>query len=187
MKCSAFIATSVDGYIATLDGDVNWLESAGKPNVNMGEQADMGFNNYIASVDCMIMGRKTMEKLSSFNLTPEQWPYADTPIFVLSNTEKETPENLKGKVEMVSGDIPALMAQLEKGGYDHAYIDGGAIITSFINLKLISEITITRAPVILGEGIPLFGKTVKHIRMEEAEAVAYPNNFIQVKYKVNYL
>ena len=74
MKCSVFITTSADGYIATEDGGVEWLETAGNANAEMGENADMGFNRYIASVDCMIMGRKCMEKISSFNLTPEQWP-----------------------------------------------------------------------------------------------------------------
>ena len=87
--------------------------------------ADMGLNDYISSVDCMIMGRKCMEKISSFKLTPEQWPYGDTRIVVLSSTVKEAPDNLKGKVEMYSDEIPALITQLENEGYQHAYVDGG--------------------------------------------------------------
>ena len=187
MKCSVFIATSVDGFIATKDGSVDWLETAGKAEVDMGDQADMGMSNYMASVDCMIMGRKTMDAIASFNLTPEQWPYGDTRIIVLSNTVKEAPGNLKGKVEMYSGDIPVLLAQLENEGFKHAYIDGGATIQSFLNLERINEMTITRAPILLGEGKPLFGKTNKRIKLEDARATAYPNDFIQVQYKVNYL
>jgi dihydrofolate reductase len=187
MKCSVFIATSADGYIATEDGGVEWLESAGKNDVDMGEQSDMGFGSYIADVDCMIMGRKCMEKISSFNLTPEQWPYGDRRIIVLSNTVTVPPANLKDKVEMYSGDIPTLIDQLESEGFKHAYIDGGTTITSFINLKLINEMIITRAPVLLGEGRPLFGKTNKQINLENAQAKAYPNAFIQVQYTVNYL
>ncbi len=187
MKCSVFIATSVDGYIATKNGDVDWLEKAGKPDADMGEQSDMGFKNYIASIDCMIMGRKCMEKISSFNLSPEQWPYGNTKIFVLSNTVKKAPENLKGKVEIYSGDIPALLSRLKSEGFQHAYIDGGETIISFLNLKLINEMTITRAPVLLGDGIPLFGKTKFSIKLKNSRAETYPNDFIQIKYEVNYL
>jgi dihydrofolate reductase len=186
MKCSVFIATSADGYIATKGGGVEWLDTAGKSDVDMGNDSDMGFVNYMASVDCMIMGRKCMEKISSFNMTPEQWPYGDTRIVVLSNTVKEAPDNLEGRVEMYSGDIATLTSGLEKEGFYHAYIDGGTTITSFLNLKLINEMTITLAPVLLGAGIPLFGEIVKQITLEEAQATAYPNDFITTKYKVSY-
>jgi dihydrofolate reductase len=106
---------------------------------------------------------------------------------VLSNTVKEPPENLRGKVEMYSGDIQDLILQLEGSGFKHAYIDGGSTITSFINRKLIDEMTITKAPVLLGEGIPLFGKINQSVKLENAKATAFPNEFIQVKYSVNYL
>ena len=187
MKCSVFIATSVDGFIAKPDGSVDWLQAAGNSDADMGEHADMGLNKYISSVDCMVMGRKCMDIISSMNLTPEQWFYGDMKIIVLSNTVKEAPDNLKDKVEMYSGDLNELISSLEKEGLNHAYIDGGTTIQAFINLQLIDEMTITRTPVLLGEGIPLFGKTGKDIKLEQAEAIAYPNDFIQVKYKVNYL
>ena len=187
MKCSVYIATSADGYIATPEGDVDWLHTAGNQDVDMSDNPDMGFNDFIASVDCMVMGRKCMEVISSFNLTPEQWPYGDTKVYVLSHSLKVPPENLRGKVEMYSGDIPALINQLEVKGFKHAYIDGGATITSFINLKLINEMIITKAPVILGEGIPLIGIINHKIKLVNSEAIAFPNDFIQVKYGVNYL
>jgi len=193
MKCSVFIAPSVDGYIATMDGGVQWLESVGTPlsEKDKGSALMKHFNNafptFIQSVDCMIMGRKLMEVLSSFNLTPEQWPYVDTKIIVLSNTLKEAPENLKDKLEMYSGTIPDLMTRLENEGYKHAYIDGGTTITSFLDLELIDEMTLTQAPVLLGSGIPLFGKSSKQIQLEDAKATVFPNNFIEIKYKVKYL
>ena len=187
MKCSVFIATSVDGFIAKKDGSVDWLHTAGNPDVDMGSQADMGMNAYISSVDCMIMGRKCMDVISSMNLTPEQWPYGDARIIVLSNTIKIPPENLNGKVEIYSGEISALISKLENDDFQHANIDGGTTITNFINLKLINEMTITRAPILLGDGMPLFGKTKQPIKLEDAQATAYPNDFIQVKYRVNYL
>ena len=116
MKCSVYIATSVDGYIATVDGGVDWLHTAGNSKADMGDNPDMGFGSFINSVDCMIMGRKCMEVISSMNLTPEQWPYGDIHIVVLSNTIKEPPENLKGKVKVYSGEIPALIEQLVTRG-----------------------------------------------------------------------
>jgi dihydrofolate reductase len=181
MRCSAFIATSVDGYIATKSGDVDWLETAGKSS------ADMGFNSYIASVDCIIMGRKTMEKLSSFNLAPEHWPYGDIPIFVLSNTCKEAPDNLNEKVEMYSGEISQLIARIKNEGYQHAYIDGGATITSFINLQFLDDMTITYVPILLGGGVSLFGEIHNHIKLEKTQADVFPNDCVQIKYEVNYL
>ena len=185
MKCSVYIATSVDGFIAKPDGNVDWLHTAGNLEADMGNE-DMGFKAFMGSVDCMIMGRKCMEMISNMNLTPEQWFYGDMRIVVLSNTIKEAPENLKGKVEMYSGDLNNLVTLLDKEGYKHAYIDGGTTIQSFINLKLINEIIITRTPVLLGEGISLFGRTFKDIKLEKAEATAFANDFVQVKYSVNY-
>tara|TARA_R110000737_G_scaffold352611_2_gene399370 strand:- start:2380 stop:2943 length:564 start_codon:yes stop_codon:yes gene_type:complete len=187
MKCSVFIATSVDGFIAKEDGSVDWLHTAGNPEANMENQLDMGMNEYMSTIDCMIMGRKCMEMISSMNLTPEQWPYGDIKIIALSNIVKVAPANMKGKVKMYSGDLLELVSKLEKEGFKHAYIDGGTTIQAFLNLQLINEITITRIPVLLGEGKPLFGKTFKDIKLEKAKAVAFPNDFIQVKYMVSYL
>jgi len=187
MKCSVYIATSADGYIATLEGGVGWLHTAGNPDADLGDNPDMGFGAFLDSVDCMIMGRKCMEMISSMNLTPEQWPYGDIHIVVLSNTLKEPPENLHGKVEMFSGEISNLISKLESNGLKHAYVDGGSTITSFINLNLIDEMTITKAPILLGEGLPLFGKLNNYVKLENTRAKAFSNDFIQIKYAVNYL
>ncbi|WP_350286098.1 dihydrofolate reductase family protein [uncultured Croceitalea sp.] len=185
MKCSVYIATSVDGFIAKPDGNVDWLHTAGNLNADMATE-DMGFKSFMDSVDCMVMGRKCMEMISNMDLTPEQWFYGDMKIIVLSTTIKEAPEGLKGKVEMYSGGISELIGLLEKEGHTHCYVDGGTTIQSFINLKLINEIIITRAPILLGEGISLFGKIFKDIKLEKAEATAFANDFVQVKYSVNY-
>ncbi|GLO62447.1 dihydrofolate reductase [Vibrio sp. MACH09] len=186
MKCSVFIATSVDGFIAKTDGSVDWLHTAGNPEAEMGNQADMGWAEYMASVDCLIMGRKCMEVISAMNLTPEQWPYGDMRIVVLSNTLTEAPDNMKERVELYSGDLNDLVTMLEGDGHKHAYIDGGKTVQAFINLKLINEIIITRAPILLGEGIPLFGKVAHDIKLENVTATAFANNFVQVKYTVTY-
>ena len=85
---------------------------------------------------------------------------------------------------MYSGNIQDLIMELERSGFKHAYIDGGSTITSFINLKLINEMIITKVPVLLGEGIPLFGKLKQRVKLENAKAVVFPNEFVQVKYRV---
>ncbi len=186
MKCSVYIATSADGYIALPDGGVDWLHTSGNLEADMDDE-DMGFLNFINSVDCMIMGRKCMEVIASMNLTTEQWPYGNMRIVVLSNTVKEPPESLRGRVNMYSGSIPDLMIALESEGFEHAYIDGGSTITSFINFKLIDQMIITKAPILLGEGIPLFGKIKHRPKLENAETRAFKNDFVQVKYNVSYL
>lgn len=186
MKCSVYVATSIDGFTATNDGRVDWLYTAGNTNADMGDQADMGFKKFMESVDCLIMGRATMEVISGFNLTSEQWPYGDTKIIVLSNSLKQPPDNLKGKVEMYSGDIRQLVSNLEGKGFSHAYIDGAKTIQSFLDFKLIDEMILTHAPVILGEGIPLFAKATQSISFGNASAVAFPNDFVQIRYTVIY-
>ena len=186
MKCSVYIATSADGFIATKEGGVDWLHTAGNSKANMSDFADMGFNDFLASIDCIIMGRKCMEAISNMNLSPEQWPYGDTRIIVLSNTLKSPPSNLEGKVEMYSGDLLELVNRLKSEGHGHAYIDGGRTIQEFINLKLINTLTITKAPILLGGGIPLFGETSQYIKLTNAEARAFPNDFIQFKYEARY-
>ena len=186
MKCSVFIATSVDGFIADEDGNVDWLETSGNKEADMADQADMGFNDFIQSVDCMIMGRKTMEIISGFNLPPEQWPYGDIRIIVLSRTLKTLPDNVVNKMELCNTPIPDLVEELTHENFSNVYIDGGKTIQSFLNLGLISDITLTRAPVLLGTGIPLFGKMDKEVTLTQASATAYANDFIQEKYKVNY-
>lgn len=186
MKCSVFIATSADGFIATNDGGIDWLHTSGNTEVDLGDQADMGMSKFMDSVDCLIMGRGCMEAISAFDLTPDQWPYRDARVIVLSRTLNEPPENLKDKVEMYSGDIQELVSNLEDEGYSRAYIDGGKTIQSFLDLQLINDLTLTRVPVILGEGIPLFGKTKRPIKLESASAITFPNDFVQLRYAVSY-
>ncbi len=186
MKCSVYIATSADGYIATPSGDVDWLESAG--NAESGHRASMGdggFSNYLDTVDCMVMGRNTMEKVASFNLSREQWPYRDIPIYVLSKTLSELPAGLPETVGIYSGKIPELYSQLKMNGFRHAYVDGGSTITSFLQYDLIDEICVSQAPVLLGSGLPLFGNIGKTVKLSAAQAKVFSNDFIQWKYVVN--
>lgn len=183
MKCSAYIAASADGFIARADGSLDWLETAGNPEAGMAE-GYVDFASYVATVDCMIMGRKTMETISGFDLPPEQWPYGPLKIVVLSNTVTTPPDNLSEKVEMHSGDLPALLNRLEAEGHQSAYVDGGSAIQSFINLGLLDEIIITQMPVLIGEGRPLFGKTLRDVVLSDPRAVVCPNDYVQISYRI---
>ncbi|PHR72338.1 MAG: dihydrofolate reductase [Arcobacter sp.] len=192
MKCSIFIAPSADGYIADEQGGLKYLETSLKTLSKKEEESELtkhfnsSFANYIKTVDCMIMGRKLMEVLSRFDLSEEDWPYKNIKIIVLSKHLKTLPDNLKKRVEIYRGSIINLIDNLEKEGFLHAYIDGGKTITSFLNEKLINEITITQAPILLGAGVALFGKIKDEIFLENAQATVFPNNFIEIKYTLKY-
>ena len=76
--------------------------------------------------------------------------------------------------------------RLESEGVNRVYVDGGKTIGSFLNMKLITDITLTKIPVLLGEGIPLFSQITQDIRLKKSEVVAFPNDFVQVYYEVSY-
>ena len=147
MKNSVFIATSLDGYIATEDGGLDWLENNPNP-----DGSDFGYNAFMDSVDALVMGSKTFEKVLSF----ESWPYGK-PVFVLSSTLKSLPETLSGKASIVCEGIPEITSKLHEKGYFNLYIDGGKTIQSFLKENLIDEMIITTVSVLLGSGISLFG------------------------------
>jgi dihydrofolate reductase len=144
-----YIATSMDGFIAKEDGNIDWLHEIPNP-----DNSDFGFNAFISGIDAIIMGRKTFETVMGFDF----WPY-NRPVFVLSKTMKQVPEKYQGKVEIISGELVTILTVLRERDLDRFYIDGGKTIQSFLAEDLIDEMTITRLPVLLGKGIPLFDDT----------------------------
>ncbi|MEX0283592.1 MAG: dihydrofolate reductase family protein [Paracoccaceae bacterium] len=186
MKCSAYIATSADGFIARPDGSVDWLDSAGEPEKGTDAPGYVDFATFFATVDCMIMGRKCMETISGFNLTPDQWPYGDTRIVVLSRTLTQPTAGLFGNVEMYDGELFALLDKLERDGHSHAYVDGGTTIQSFLALGLMNELILTRMPILIGEGISLFGPVMRDLHLRNVSAVACPSGYVQQRYTVAY-
>ena len=176
MKISAYIATSLDGYIARPNGDINWLMEAD----DSGGKEDYGYKEFSDSVDCMIIGRNTMDIVMGF---PE-WPYEGKRVVVLSNTLKEVPSQLQYKAELYSGPLTELVTKLKNDECKRLYIDGGKTIQSFINEKLITDITITKTPVLLGDGISLFGKTEHDIKLKHIETKSYASGFVKSTYNV---
>lgn len=177
IKCSTYIAASVDGFIATPDGGIEWLE---RPEYSAVPMRGLGYDEFIATVDGLVMGRKTFEQVLRFG----SWPYKGTPVVVLSSTGVTVPPHLVDAVSLESGAPQEVVDRLEKAGMRHLYIDGGVTIQRFLEAKLINEMTITRIPVLLGAGLPLFGNTGPVQRLKLLEAVASESGFVQERYKV---
>lgn len=175
MRCSVFIAASLDGFIARSDGGIDWLPSGS----DSGE--DYGYGDFIATVDVLVIGRKTYEVATSFL----RWPYGKRPVYVLSKGYPETGRDLSETVIGTSAQPEQVVRLLADKGLRHAYVDGGKTIQGFLQAGLIKDMTITRIPILLGEGIPLFGKTGQDIRLHHVETEAYPNGFVRSRYEVS--
>lgn len=184
MQCSVFIAASLDGYIARPDGNIDWLNAAGSsdPDASDSSPEDYGYQTFFDSVDCMVMGRGTLETVLGFGL--EMWPYEGKRVVVLSRSLTAVPPQLTGKVELHPGPPADLVARLAADGHRRAYVDGGQTIQSFLRAGLITDMVITTIPILLGAGRPLFGPTNGDIHLRHVTTAAYPNGFVQSTYRV---
>ena len=131
-------------------------------------------------IDALVMGRKTLDKVLSF---PE-WPYANKTVIVLSRQGVNLPEPLQGKVEVLAGEPADIVAQLAARGMKHLYIDGGQTVQTFLAAGLINELVITRIPVLLGRGIPLFGPLCAEQKLRLIDSSMSDNGFVQSRYQV---
>lgn len=167
-RCSVFIATSIDGYIARPDGTFDFLSIVERP----GE--DYGFADFFATVDALVVGRNTYETALSF---PE-WPYAGKRCIVL--THRET-ESVHGE-QFFAGEPTALVDQLALSGAQRLYVDGGAVIRQFLLGGLIDDVTLSIVPVLLGNGIPLFGSELPEQRLKLTSSKAFESGLVQLCY-----
>lgn len=176
IKCSVFIATSLDGFIARKDGAIDWL--VGDELEASGE--DYGYKAFFDSVDALVMGRNTYE----LALTFPEWPYTDKRVVVLSSSTPPIPERLSTSVSHLAGTPTEVVQRLSADNARHLYIDGGKTIQGFLAAGLIDEMIITRIPILIGEGIPLFGPLVQDIHLEHIQTRAYGNGLVQSHYRV---
>jgi dihydrofolate reductase len=189
MKISVFIATSLDGFIARSDGSLDWLPGAEPEFAADGSQEaaaqngeggdDHGWGEFWGSVDCLVMGRKTFEKVLTFG----NWPYEDKRVIVLSKTMTAVPDKMAGKAEIYAGDPAALAAKLAAEGHRRLYVDGGQTIQSFLRRGLITDMTITTIPVLIGQGIPLFGPLPADIPLKRVQTKSYATGLVQSTYE----
>jgi dihydrofolate reductase len=171
VKASVFVGTSLDGFIARMNGAFDFLEAAGnEPH---------GYEEFIATVDALVMGRNTYETVLAFNA----WPYGAKPVFVLSSRPLP-PAPAGAVVERMAGDPANVVAQLEARGIGHAYIDGGITIQRFLEAGLIQRLIISRVPVLIGSGIPLFGPLTSDILLEHVATRQYAGGLVQSEYVI---
>ena len=185
MKASVYIATSLDGFIAREDGSLDWLEGSGEEVNDKDKSAesrgeDYGYKDFMDSVDALVMGRNTYEKVLSLG----GWAYGDKPVFVLSSRSLEIPEPLSETVEAMSGTPEEVAARLSERSMTHLYIDGGVTVQRFLRAGLIQRLIISRAPVLIGTGIPLFGPLNQDVRLRHVRTQSYPSGFVQSEYEV---
>jgi dihydrofolate reductase len=177
MKCSVYIATSADGFIAKPDGDIEWLL---RSEYDDAAKIGLVYSEFISTVDAIVMGRHSFEKVLTF----DEWYYEGTEVIVLTTRELKMPEKLSGKVRIKCGTPQEIVNELAKEGKKHLYIDGGITIQRFLEAKLITELTITVIPILLGSGIPLFGNNGTGQPLELIEVFTSKNGTVQKRYRI---
>ena len=173
-KNSVYIATSIDGYIADKNGEIDWLDTIPIP-----DNEGMGYVEFTNSIDALVMGRITFETVLGFDV---DWPYKK-PVFVLSNSLDEIPESHKGMAYLVKGTLTEILKQIHNKGFHRLYIDGGITIQTFLQEDLIDEMIITIIPVVLGGGSPLFSELSKELEFELVDSKVYFDQLIQHHFK----
>jgi dihydrofolate reductase len=172
MRASVFVGTSVDGFIARRTGEFDFLpEGGGEPH---------GYDEFIASVDVLVIGRNTFEKVLTF----EKWPYAAKRVVVLSSRAIDLLNVRGATIEHMSGSPAEITDRLAASGAGHAYIDGGITKQRFLRARLIQRLIVTRVPVLIGEGIPLFGSLPHDLRLRHVLTETYPSGLVKSEYEV---
>jgi dihydrofolate reductase len=172
MIVSVFVGTSLDGFIARRNGDFDFLpEGGGEPH---------GYNEFMASVDALLLGRNTFEKVLTF----DEWPYGDKRVVVLSSRPVDLTAIRGGVVEQMAGTPAEIVSRLETSGAHHLYVDGGITIQRFLQAGLVQRLIITRVPVLIGDGIPLFGAVPRDIRLRHVATQQYPTGLVKSEYAV---
>jgi dihydrofolate reductase len=170
MKASVFVGTSVDGFIARVNGELDFLPPEPEPH---------GYDEFMASVDALVIGRNTFDTVLGFG----GWAYGAKPVFVLST--RDLPPVPEGAVvERMSGEPAAILAELEPRGIGHVYVDGGITIQRFLRAGLIQRLIVTRVPVLIGSGIPLFGALPRDVVLEHVATRQYASGLVQSEYVV---
>jgi dihydrofolate reductase len=171
LRASTFIGTSLDGFIARPSGSFDFLPAGG------GEPH--GYSEFMETVDALVIGRNTYEVVLAF----DTWPYGTKPVFVLS-TRPIAAAPAGATVEHLCGAPAEIVRQLTQRGIRHIYVDGGLTIQRFIQAGLIQTLIITRVPVLIGSGIPLFGVVPHDIRLQHIATRAYASGLVKSEYRL---
>ncbi len=169
------MAMSLDGFVARSDRTLDWLMK--QPT----EGEDHGFDDFQNSVDVIVMGSGSFRTLLGF----DEWIYS-RPVVVLSAsmTDRDIPDRLKGRIE-ISAESPAdLMTRFETLGYERIYVDGAALIRSFLAPGFIVDMKITLVPILIGNGIRLFGDLDRDIDLKLESVAEYPSGLVSLTYRL---
>lgn len=166
---SAFLALSMDGYIAGPGGDLSWLEAYGSDSVE-----ETGYQRLFDDIDTLVMGRNTHEKVLSFGF----WPYAGKRVVVLTH-RPFIPVN--GEIAQ-DALLPEMLTYLGSLGSRHVYLDGGQVVRQGIAAGMVDEITLSWVPVVLGDGIRLFDGPLGASHWSARELRRLPSGIVQVVY-----
>ena len=168
-RTAAFLGVSLDGYFAGPKDELDWLDRQGGP------PEDHGFTPFMASVDLLLMGRRTWEVVQAF----PSWPYGEKPVAVLSHR----PGVARHGERFLSGPPGEVLGRLEADGARRVYVDGGAVVSQFLAAGLLDELTVSVLPVVLGGGIRLFQETGPERWLTLREHRAWPSGLVQLRYE----
>ena len=171
MKTIVYIGTSLDGFIARKDGDIDWLTKFAN------EEAINAYKELISRIDAIVIGRGTFDKVLTF----PSWPY-EKRVFVLSSSIKQVPEKLVDKVIILSMKPAELLSYLSEKGFLSIYVDGGKVIQDFLKENLINELIISKVPILIGTGIPLFGYLDNDIQFNHIKTAVASNGLVRSYY-----
>ena len=168
---TVFVGASVDGFIARRDGAIDWLPA---------EPEEHGYTALMASTDALVLGRKTYETVLGFG----GWAYGQKPVVVLSSgpIDLGPAKAAGGNVEQDAGEPAEIVARLAARGLARLYVDGGLTIQRFLRAGLVDRLVVTRVPVLIGEGIPLFGPLPRDQRLRHVATRTFPSGLVQSEY-----
>jgi dihydrofolate reductase len=172
VKVSVFCGTSLDGFIARRNHDLDFL-----PTDVSGQE--LGFDGFLASVDALVMGRNTFDVVRGFG----EWPYGSKRVVVLS-TRPLDPAPAGAHVERMEGPPAEILARLDADGARHLYVDGGITIQRFLAAGLVTRLVVTRVPVLIGDGIPLFGALPRDVKLRHVKTREIAGGLVQSEYEV---
>ena len=171
MRCSVFAAVSLDGFIARADGGIDWLSIVAE------EGEDYGYRKFRDSVDTVVVGRKTYDLALGF----DDWPFACKRCVVLTKAERIS---VHGE-EFHQGPVGALVERLAKTGAKRVYVDGGSVIRQFVAEGFVTDLTLSIVPVLLGDGVRLFGSTRRDVRLQLTGKRAFRSGLVRLEYRVD--
>jgi dihydrofolate reductase len=176
MKTAVFVGTSVDGFLARRNGQLDFLaEAEGVPH---------GFEEFMASVDAYVMGRKTFEWVGrAIRREGADWPI-EKPVFVLTHRPSRLRIPRGATCEPIQGTPAQVIARLDRRGFRSLYVDGGETIQQFLRSGRVDRLIVTRVPVLIGSGIPLFGPLPRDVRLHHVRTRVIGGRFVQTEYSV---